>query len=234
MHQVVVYPDGKIKVEEVPTPQLKSNGILVRNSASVVSAGTERMRVEFAQKTLIGKAMERKDQVKLLLENIRREGILATYRKVKQELSTPLTLGYSCAGKVVEVGSDVDDIKPGDKVACGGVTANHAEFVFVPKNLCVKIPDGVNYEEAAFATIGAIAMQGIRQLSPVIGDKICIIGLGLIGLLTVQILKSCGNYVVGVDIDEFKLNLAKTLGADEAILPEEVTSIAKSLSLIHI
>jgi predicted dehydrogenase/threonine dehydrogenase-like Zn-dependent dehydrogenase len=185
------------------------------------------MVVELARKSLIGKARARPDLVKKVVSKIRTEGLSQTLDKVFAKLDTPVALGYSCAGTVLEVGANVGNLKPGDRVACGGAGyASHAEFNCVPKNLVVKVPDNVSFEDAAFTTVGAISMQGVRQADVRIGERVVVIGLGLVGLLTVQILKAAGCRVLGCDIDRDRCDLAKQLGADDAVLGDELIPAA--------
>ena len=173
------------------------------------------MIVDIAKKSLLGKAKARPDLVKQVINKMKQEGIKNTLEKVFAKLDTPIPLGYSCAGKVIEVGGSISGVSIGDRVACGGAGyANHSEINYIPKNLFVKIPDDVDDIDASFVTVGAIALQGVRQAEPTLGERIVVIGLGLIGQLTVQILKACGCKVLGTDIDEDKLTLAKELGAD--------------------
>lgn len=212
MLQVVQYQKtGKLSVEEFPVPQIKVGHILVRNVCSIVSSGTERTSVETAQASLLGKAKARPDLVKQVLDNVKKEGLAATYGKVKNRLGNIKELGYSSAGIVVE--SMVDGIKVGDKVACAG-TAYHAEYVLVPKHLITRIPETLDLSEAAFTTLGAIALQGVRQADVRVGETVAVIGLGLIGLLTVQILKANGCRVIGLDIADGTFDLATQLGSD--------------------
>ncbi len=213
------YKSGELKVDEVPEPALLPGGILVRNVFSLISSGTEKTTVETAQKSLLGKAQSRPDLVKKVLAVAKREGLLSTFRLVKNKLDTLVPMGYSSAGIVLAVADDVDEFSVGDRVACAGQGyASHAETIFVPKNLAVKIPTAVDFDEAAFATLGAIAMQGVRQAQLVVGEKVAVIGLGLIGLITVQILKASGCVVAGFDISSSACSLATELGADHALL----------------
>lgn len=208
---------GELAVEEVPVPELQPNGVLVRNYYSLISAGTEKSKVDTAGKSLIGKALERPDQVIKVLETFTKEGLESTIQKVMSRLDTPSALGYSSAGVVIAVGSNVTWFKEGDIVACAGAGyANHAEVVYIPANLCAKVPEGVDLSFAAATTLGAIAMQGIRQSGARFGDNVCVIGLGLIGQLTVQMLKAAGCTVLAVDIDETKCDLAGEFGAEYA------------------
>lgn len=216
------YNTGKLTVEEVPPPSLQSGGILVRTMASLISAGTERHTIETARKSLVGKARSRPDMVRKVIQIARRDGWLNTYRLVKNKLDTPVPLGYSNAGIVIAVAEDVDEFSVGDRVACAGQGyASHAETVFVPKNLAVRIPDYVSFEEAAYTTLGAIALQGVRQADPKIGETVVVIGLGLLGNLTVQLLKANGCRVMGIDLQKSACSLALQAGADYALLPDE-------------
>jgi predicted dehydrogenase/threonine dehydrogenase-like Zn-dependent dehydrogenase len=220
MKQVIQhFRSGVLKVDEVPETTVKSGGILVRNAASLISAGTEKIAVELAQKSLAGKARERPDLVRQVISKVRRDGVASAFRAVKARLETPLALGYSCAGVVREVGRGAEEFQVGDRVACAGMNyASHAETVFVPKNLAVKIPAGVSFDDAAFVTLGAIALQGVRTAEAKLGEAVAVIGLGLLGQLTVQILKAAGCRVIGVDLDPAKVELARAHGADAAVL----------------
>ena len=202
---------GKPLIQEVPAPACKKDGVLVETLYSLVSAGTERMLMDFGKKGLIGKAKERPDQVKKVLDKMKTDGVLTTAKAAFGKLDEPLPLGYSMVGKVIEVGSSMSDIAIGDIVACAGQTANHSEVCYVPKNLFVKVPkEFADVREAAFVTLGAIAMQGIRQAEVSFGDWVAVIGLGLLGQLAVRILKAAGCKVIGIDIDSSKANLALT------------------------
>lgn len=214
--------DGEAIVAEVPIPATSPDKILVRVARSLVSAGTERMVVDFAEKNLIQKARSRPDLVKQTLEKAQREGVLTTYEAVQNRLALPMALGYSCAGVVLEVGQAVTGIRPGDRVACaGGGYAVHAEVVAVPQNLVVRLPETVDFEAAAFTTLGAIALQGIRLADVKLGEVVAVIGLGLLGQLTVQMLKAAGCVVIGMDIQPERAALALQSGADAATASEE-------------
>lgn len=216
------YNTGELKVDNVPVPTIQPGGILVRTMYSLISAGTERTTVETAQKSLVGKAKSRPDLVKKVLQVAKRDGILATLQLVKNKLDTPVPLGYSSAGYVVAVGEGVTEFAVGDRVACAGQGyASHSEVVYVPINLAVKVPEQVPLDEAAYATLGAIALQGIRQSEVTVGDNVAVIGLGLLGLLTVQMLKSAGCRVVGFDINPNACARAKSMGADYALSPAD-------------
>lgn len=216
MKQLLQDPrSGEFSVTDVPPPALEPEGILVQTSWSVISAGTEKTSVSTAQASLIGKARARPDLVQKVLGQVKRQGIMETYRLVKDRLSVPLELGYSCAGTVVGVGEKVCEFRVGDRVACGGGGyASHAEINYIPNNLAVIIPENVSMRDAAYATIGAIAMQGVRQSQATVGDRIMVIGLGLIGQLTAQILRAAGCRVIGVDISDFAVQ--KCLMAERA------------------
>ena len=228
MLQVIQYQkNGQISVEELPLPKLGHNGVLVRNIFSVISTGTERTSVETAKASSIKKAETRPDLVKQVINNVKREGLIATYKKVKTRLDNYKALGYSSAGIVIE--SSCDEYRVDDRVTCaGGGYASHAEIIFVPKNLIAKIPNNVDFEEATFTTLGAIAMQGVRQADVRIGENVAIIGLGLIGQLTLQILKAAGCNVIGLDIYNSALDIAKELGADR-IIESERTKASKAV-----
>ena len=212
------YRTGELWLAEVPVPACDSLGVLVRTRASVVSAGTERAILELGRKSLVGKARARPDLVKEVVRRVRTEGLRPAAEKVFHRLEQPVPLGYSAAGTVVEAGREAAGLSADDRVAIAGAGyASHAEFNYVPMNLCVKIPDGVSYADAAFATVGSIALQGVRQAQPLLGERIAVSGLGLLGLLTVQILKANGCAVVGIDPDPDRVALAEKLGADFAL-----------------
>ena len=214
---------GKAIVAEVPAPKLDRGQILVQVAASLISAGTERMVVEFAEKNLVQKAMARPDLVREVIEKVRREGVLSTMEAVRRRLDSDLPLGYSNAGIVLAVAEDITEFKVGDRVACaGGSYASHAEIVRVPRNLVAKIPDAeITFEEAAFATVGAIALHGFRLAQAQLGETVAVIGLGLIGLITVQLVKAAGCIVVGMDIDPQRCRLAHDLGCDDTAANRE-------------
>jgi predicted dehydrogenase/threonine dehydrogenase-like Zn-dependent dehydrogenase len=218
MKQVIQnYKSGEMAVRETPAPQLQSKGALVRTAYSLISAGTERGMVEMARKSLLDKARSRPDLVRKVLDKARTEGFLSAYSKAMVKLSTDSTLGYSSAGVVLAVGSEAKGLRVGMRVACAGIGyANHAELVYVPRNLCVPVPESIDLKEAAFTTVAAIALQGVRAGSVTLDEVVAVIGLGLVGLLTVQLLKANGCKVVGVDLDPAKCKLARDLGADVA------------------
>jgi predicted dehydrogenase/threonine dehydrogenase-like Zn-dependent dehydrogenase len=211
------YRTGELWLEEIPVPLCRKGGVLIKTEFSVVSTGTERMKVDQARMSLLAKAKARPDQVRKVLQGVSQQGVVETFKKVQERLDALSTLGYSSAGVVVEVGEGLDSLAVGDRVACGGEgIACHAEYAFVPRNLCARIPDGVNAADAAFSTVGAIAINGVRQAGVALGDSVLVIGLGLVGLLAVQILRAAGCRVIGVDIDPGKLELALRCGAEAA------------------
>jgi predicted dehydrogenase len=236
MKQIIQsYKTGEMKLEEVPRPSVTSGMILVENKVSLVSAGTEKMLVDLAKKSLLGKAKARPDLVKKVIQTAKKEGLGNTLKKVRSKLDNPIPLGYSCAGVVLEVGRGVDDLQVGDRVACGGAGyANHSEFNVVPKNLCVRIPrrngDWVSYDEASAATVSAIALQGVRQAQLSLGETVCIIGLGLLGQLALQMCKAHGCRVIGADIDEAKIELAHKMGADQAVHSSDLVGAAEEFT----
>ncbi len=235
MKQVIQhYRTGELSVEDVPAPIGKPGWVLVANQVSVISAGTEKTTVATANKSLLGKARERPDLVRKLLSKARKDGVAEAMKLAWARLDSPAALGYSCAGTVVDVGSDAGGLAVGDRVACAGQNyASHAEVVCVPKRLCVRVPDGVSLEDASFVTLGAIALQGVRQAEPRLGDCVAVIGLGLLGQLTVQLLKASGCVVLGSDLDPRKLELASSLGADMVARPEHVTRGATAMTNGH-
>lgn len=219
MKQIIQsFKSGELWLAEVPVPACKSGGAVVQTRASFVSAGTERMLVDFAKKNIIGKALQMPDQVQKVLRKMKSEGIFETLEKVKAKLDQPIPLGYSSAGVIEELGHSMRGFAVGDRVACGGAGyANHADYNYVPKNLMVKIPDGVSFEDASCATVGSIAMQGVRQCDVRLGEQVCVMGLGLLGLLAVQMLKASGCKVIGFDPNPARCKDAINLGADVAV-----------------
>jgi predicted dehydrogenase/threonine dehydrogenase-like Zn-dependent dehydrogenase len=226
------YRTGELSVAEVPAPGIEPGCLLVLTKASLVSVGTDRGTLELSQKSLLGKARERPDLVRKVLDRLARDGLVATGRSVLGKLDQPIPLGYSCAGEVVAVGEGVSGFAVGDRVACAGArVANHAELNLVPVNLCARVPEGVADETAAFATLGAVALQGLRQAAPTLGETFAVIGLGLVGQLTVQLLKANGCAVLGIDLDPVKVDLARALGADVALLrADAVADAARALT----
>jgi predicted dehydrogenase/threonine dehydrogenase-like Zn-dependent dehydrogenase len=223
MKQVLQNPrTGEIEVADVPSPRSARGCVLVSVAASLVSAGTERASVEFAAKNLIQKAQARPDLVRDVLNKVRRDGILSAVSAVRGRLDQPCPLGYSCAGTVVEIGEDVTDIRVGDRVACAGAGfAVHAEFACVPRMLVARIPaSDVDFESAAFTTLGAIAMHAVRTAEAKLGEAVAVIGLGLLGQLATQMLRAAGCTVVGLDIVQERAALAVNMGATAATTSE--------------
>lgn len=217
MLQAIQYQKtGQLHVKELPAPELKPKMIVVRTMASLISAGTERTSVSTAKASMLEKVRTRPDLVKQVIDMAKKEGVLNTIDKVRTKLDSYKALGYAAAGVVVE--SWCDEFAPGDRVACaGGGYASHAEVIAVPRNLAVKIPEGVSFDEAAFTTLGAIALQGVRQAKVNLGESVAVIGLGLLGQLTVQLLKAAGCRVIGLDINEAQFALAREFGADDLV-----------------
>ena len=216
---------GELQIAEVPAPQLLPGCVLVRVAASLVSAGTERASAEFAGKSLLAKAKARPDLVRDVIAKLQRDGLASTLQTVRSRLDQPQSVGYSSAGEVVAVGDGVADINVGDRVACAGAGyAVHAEFACVPRLLLAKIPENsesasqvsyrVTYEEAAFGTVGAICLHGIRTAEVTLGDSVAVIGLGLLGQITVQLLKAAGCRVFGMDLLRQRADLAIGSGAE--------------------
>ncbi len=227
------YKTGQLDLLEVATPRAPSAGILVDTRASLISAGTERMIVDLARKSLVEKAKQRPDLVMKVFEKAKREGVLAAFEAVRTKLDSPIPLGYSMAGRVLDVGPHASEFRIGDRVACAGAGfANHAEMNAVPRNLAVHVPDSVTDEEAAFVTVSAIGLQGVRLVKPQLGDVVVVIGLGLIGQITVQLLVSHGCDVIGVDVDGSKVKLAIERGAVAGGVPDkdDIAEIVRAYS----
>ena len=213
---------GRPFVGEVPVPALQRGRVLVRTVASLISAGTERAAVELVSKGLVQEARQRPDLVKAVVAKVKNEGLLNTFASVRDKMATSQALGYSAAGIVAAVADDVSEFQIGDRVACAGVGfASHAEVLSVPKNLCVHLPEGVSFESGAYGTLGAIALQGVRLAEPTLGESVVVIGLGLVGQLTVQLLKANGCRVFGLDLDQSRVALALELGADKAMISND-------------
>jgi predicted dehydrogenase/threonine dehydrogenase-like Zn-dependent dehydrogenase len=211
----------RLCVGEVPAPMPRNRGAIVQTRISVVSVGTERAVTEVASQGLAGKAHSRPDLVKQVIRKVKSDGLMLAYKTAMARLDVPLALGYSSMGEIIDIGPSVAGFRVGDRVACaGGGYASHAELVYVPKNLMVKVPEGVSDEDAAFATVGAIALQGVRVADLKLGEKVVIIGLGLMGLLSVQIVKASGCTVIGTDLDPKRVQLAQELGADAAVVTD--------------
>lgn len=204
---------GIVSVEDVPVPQLKKGFLLVRNETSLISTGTEGGTIKLGKMSLLGKARARPEQVKKVIQALKTEGLLTTINAVKRTLDIPIPLGYSCAGVVEKTSTGAGDIPEGTPVACGGAgMALHADYVVVPRNLVVPIPEGVPFHRAAFTTVGSIALQGVRIADCRLGEHVAVIGLGLVGLLTAQILKAGGCHVLGIDVDQGRVEWAEKNG----------------------
>ncbi|HAS63350.1 MAG TPA: oxidoreductase [Vibrio sp.] len=222
---------GVIEINDVPVPALSDKFVLVQNSTSVISAGTEKTKIDMGKKSLLQKAKARPDLVKQVIGKIKTEGLKKTLQTINSRLDSPSPLGYSCAGTVVAAGGLVEGIQPGDRVACGGADyANHAEFVAIPKNLVVKVPDNVSDEEAAFTTVGSIALQGVRLAEPKLGETFLVIGLGLLGQIAVQLLKANGCNVIGTDLDADLVKQAEGFGAIGVSSGADVVDVCNSLT----
>ncbi len=207
----------QIQVEEVPPPCCLPGGVLVRTAASLISSGTERATIALGGKSLLGKALERPDLVRRLFRRLKTSGVADVMATVRARLDTAVALGYSSSGVVLEVGEGAEELAVGDHVACAGAGhAGHAEVNWVPRNLCVKIPHGVSFEAAASVAVGAIALQGVRVAEVRLGERVAVVGLGLVGLLAAQILQAAGCVVWGLDTDPERVRLAKELGVDYA------------------
>ena len=219
--------NGETSLVDIPCPAAKKGNVLIKSNKTLVSVGTERMLVDFGKAGWIEKARSQPDKVKIVLDKVKTDGFSATYDAVKSKLDQPLPLGYCNVGTVLD-GSDTG-FKAGTRVVSNG---NHAEIVRVAKNLVAEIPDCVDDESASFTVLGAIAMQGIRLIKPTIGETIVVTGLGLIGLIAVQLLKANGCRVLGIDFDSYKCELAKKFGAEVVDLSkgEDAVAIAEAFS----
>jgi predicted dehydrogenase/threonine dehydrogenase-like Zn-dependent dehydrogenase len=218
------YKSGELALLDVPVPAARPGGVVVRTEFSLISTGTEMMKINESKLSLIGKARARPDQVKKVMQSVSQQGLRATYRKVSDRLDSYTPLGYSLCGEVVEVGAGMEHLAVGQRVACAGNSyALHAEYNWVPRNLCVPVPEGVAAEHAAFTAVGAIAMHGYRQSEARLGETACVIGLGLVGQLLVQILRAAGVNVVGLDPSPERCQLAERLGAATCRSPDRAS-----------
>ncbi|MDR4459375.1 MAG: bi-domain-containing oxidoreductase [Nitrospirales bacterium] len=218
---------GETNLAEVPCPKTTANHLLIRTTRSLVSAGTERMLVEFGKANLLDKARQQPEKVRMVLDKAKTDGLMPTFDAVRNKLDQPLPMGYCNVGTVLEVGAGTTEFTVGDRVASNG---KHAEIICVPKNLCAAIPDSVSDEAAAFTVIGAIGLQGIRLLKPTLGEAVVVTGLGLIGLMTVQLLRAHGCRVLGLDLDPSKLELARRLGAETVDLSQHADPLSAALA----
>jgi predicted dehydrogenase/threonine dehydrogenase-like Zn-dependent dehydrogenase len=222
MKQVLV-GQGKASIVNVPSPVVGKGHVLVEVAYSVISSGTEVSGVQNSGKSLVQRVIEQPQNIKKLTDFFREKGLQKTLAKVEEKKSKKEPTGYSCSGIVIAVGEDVEDFQPGDRVACAGAgKANHAEIVLVPKNLVVKIPEGCCLEDAASVTLGSIAMQGVRRTDPKLGETIAVFGLGLLGQLTVQLLKAAGCQVIGLDLDQKRIQTATQSGLDYGFVSHEI------------
>ncbi|HAE39481.1 MAG TPA: dehydrogenase, partial [Candidatus Riflebacteria bacterium] len=202
---------GDIELAEVPVPRVKPGALLIQTRRTLISLGTERMLLNFGKAGWIDKARQQPDKVKQVLQKVKTDGLMPTVNAVFNKLDQPLTLGYSNAGKVIAVGEGVFGYKVGDRVVSNG---NHAEFVCVSQHLCARIPDNVSSTSACFTVVAAIGLQGIRLINPSLGESVAVMGLGLIGLLSCQILQANGCRVIGFDFDHQKVELARSYGIE--------------------
>ena len=228
MKQVIQnFKTGELYVDDVPLPSISEGMVLIENEFSLISAGTERGTVKVAQANLLNKARQRPDLVAQVIQNIKKEGLKATITKVRAKLDSLRAMGYSTSGVVLASMDTNGQFKAGDRVACAGFEyASHAEIVSVPQNLVVKIPDGVSSDDAAFTTLGAIAMQGVRQAEVRIGERVCVIGLGLLGQITCQLLRANGCAVLGIDLSDAFVKIANEHSADKALLRNDPNLIS--------
>jgi len=234
MKQVIQnYKTGELKVEEVPCPIVRRNGVLVKTAASLISAGTERTKIETAQMNMIEKAISRLDLVKIVMNNIKQEGLVFTLKKAFNKLDTPITMGYSCSGIIIEAGRDVKGFMPGDRVACVGEGfATHGEINSVPEEFVVKLSENIDMEEASFVGLGAISLNAVVTSQLDKNDTVVVIGLGLLGQLVTQTVKSIGCGVIGVDIDDDKIKLARDTGCEASvnILKQDLHTLVKDFT----
>jgi len=226
MRQVLVRA-GDVVVEDVPAPRAAPGGVLVRVAASCISAGTEGAGISAQQQSLVRRALEHPERVKAVVELALEKGVAGAVATVRSELRAPAPTGYSVAGTIVELGEGVTELAVGDAVACAGAgLANHAEFVAIPRNLVARVPEGVSLDDAATVTLGAIALHGVRRAEPTLGEWFVVVGLGLLGQLTVQLLRAHGCRVLGIDLNAARVELARSLGMDAALAADEADPVA--------
>lgn len=231
MKQLVLL-QGKVDVEHVPSPLVEPGTVLVRVDHSCVSIGTELAGVRSSGEPTWKRALKHPDEVKLVLGMVAEQGVRRIHRMVKSKLTSGTALGYSAAGTVIEVGEGVTDLRVGDAVACAGAQcAHHAEVIRVPRNLVVKIPEGVDFAQASTVTLGSIATQGVRRLAPTLGECFVVLGLGILGQLTVQLLKANGCRVIGIDLDRSRIRLVQQTGIDFAFHPDDEDAIEQAFRL---
>ena len=229
------YKTGELSVLDVPAPACRPGGVLVQSRFSLISTGTEMMKLTEAKLSMVGKARARPDQVRKVLDTVAQQGAVATYKKVMNRLDSYTPLGYSLCGEVVEVGRGAEEFQVGQLVAAAGNEyALHAEYNWVPVNMCVPVPRGVLPEHAAFSTVGAIAMHGVRRAEPQLGETACVIGLGLVGQLVVRLLVAAGIRVVGLDVIEDRCKRAEQVGASFCAAPTDEGMAAVQQALAEI
>ena len=221
---------GEVKIVDLPVPGCAPGNVLIQTTRTLVSLGTEKMLLNFGKANLINKVRQQPEKVQQVLTKIKTDGLVPTLNAVNNKLGQPLPLGYSSVGVVVEVGKNVNDLKPGDRVISN---APHAEFASVSRNLVAKIPENVSDERASFTVVGAIGLQGVRLLSPSLGETVVVVGLGLIGLLTVQLLRASGCQVIGFDFDEEKVKKARSYGVKAFVVSEDIDPVAEALNLTN-
>ena len=220
---------GEVAGHEVPQPELRPGGILLRTAFSAISAGPELAHREQIERSLVGKALARPDLVRQVFDFARSAGVKAAYQRVQSRLDTLSPLGYSCAGTVIAAGQGVQEFQPGDRVACAGAGyASHCEVNFIPKNLAARVPDAVSLEAASLSAIGAIALQGFRQSQSVLGEVVAVIGAGLVGVLTIQLAKAAGCRVIAIDLDPQRAERARQFGADIALCSADRETAARA------
>jgi len=215
--------NGEVVMDNIPAPSIQENKVLVEVTYSLISTGTELSAVKQSGESLVKQALKQPERVQKVIEHLRSRGIRKTVAEVREKSTDVQSTGYSCSGIVVQVGKNITDVKPGDRVACAGADlANHAEIVMIPRNLIVKVPKECGLRDAASVTLGSIAMQGVRRADPRLGEGIAVIGLGLLGQITVQLLKAAGCRVIGFDLEPRRVELAQQLGIDHGFVPGEV------------
>ena len=231
MKQVLIRR-GKIQIADVPAPLLDDDSILIEVAYSLISTGTEVTGIKRSGESLVKKAAQQPENVKKMLSILKRRGIKKALALIESKIGEASPIGYSCSGVVIQVGEGIKDIRPGDRVACAGAgKANHAEIVLVPKNLVVKIPDGCDLQDAASVALGSIAMQGVRRADPKLGETVAVIGLGLVGQITNQLLKITGCRTIGVDLQKRRVELARELGLDWGFVSSEADLQKEALNL---
>lgn len=218
---------GETILADVPCPNIRSGHLLIQTQCSLISLGTERMLIDFGKANLLDKARQQPDKVKMVLQKVKTDGLLPTIDSIRSKLDQPLPLGYCNAGVVIEVGDGVKGFKVGDRVVSNGP---HADIVCVPENLCAKIPEQLSFDAAVYTVIGSIGLQGIRLIAPTLGESVVVTGLGLIGLLCVQLLRAHGCRVLGVDFDSAKCSLARQYGAETVDLSKGEDPVSAGLA----